>query len=258
MINQMRADFYRQAHTIGCYVLLAATIGFSVLLTLTKQVGGMMVSEGNTSQLMEQMAHSPWSVLTGVKALTMSTSVLLYFDIALFVIVIGYEFSQKTYKNTLISGISRLQFIGAKYAVMLIDLLGLTLVYYLTCLATSLATGRGLGESAGKLAGDIAIMTIAVAFFISVTFSLGIILLVATGSTIIPAVFVVVWPLAVAMLTVFAHWSWLKYVDFINVAMNVALSLIKVGDLWPYIGVSVGVLAVTIVGSALIIRRKEL
>ncbi|AKV56109.1 hypothetical protein BACT_1008 [Bifidobacterium actinocoloniiforme DSM 22766] len=258
MINQMRADFYRQTRTIGCYALLALTIGLSLLLTLTQQVGGMMVSDESSAQQMEQITHSHWSALTSVKALTMSTSVLLYAYIALFVIVIGYEFSQKTYKNTLISGISRLQFIGAKYTVMLVDMLCLTLVYYLTGLVASLAAGRGLGEGAGRLAGDMAVVTVAVVFFISVIFSLGIILLVATGSTIIPAIVIVAWPLAVAMLTEFAHWTWLKYVDFVTVATNVALSTIKIGDLWPYIGVSVGVLAFTIMGSALIIRDKEL
>ncbi|BDR54959.1 ABC transporter [Bombiscardovia apis] len=258
MINQMRADLYRQSRTKGLYILLALTIALSVLITASKQVGGVMVTDEDLGKQMTEMTQMSWSALTGVKAMTMSSSLLMYFYIGLFVIVVGYEFSQKTYKNTLISGISRLQFIAAKYVVLLVDLLVLSAIYYAASIITSLIAGRGIGESWGTLLSDTAVMTIAIAFFMSVIFSLAIILLMATGSTIIPAVFVIIWPIAVAMLTFFAHWSWLKYVDFVTVAQNVSLSIITSSQLWPYIGVSLGILALTIVGSALIIRNKEL
>ncbi|BDR52679.1 ABC transporter [Bombiscardovia nodaiensis] len=258
MMNQMRADFYRQTRTLGMYLVLACTLALSILVTVYQQVGGVMVTDRSMTDLMGEIANSQWSVVTGVKALTMSASLLLYIYIALFVIVIGYEFSQKTYKNTLISGISRIQFIGAKYAVLLVDMLVLCAIYYAASILTGLTMGRSLGESWGALLADAAMMTLTIAFFMSVVLSLAIIILVATGSTIIPAIFVVVWPIAVASLAVFAHWSWLKYMDFLTVGQNVSLSIITTNELWPYIGVSLAVLAVTIAGSALIMRQKEL
>lgn len=258
MINQMGADLYRQFHTVGFYILLVFTIAFSLFLTLTQQVGGIMVTDDNKAKQLDTLSHSPWSVLSGLKAVTMSTSILPYAFIALFIIVIGYEFSQQTYKNTLLSGISRLQFIGAKYCVLLIDLLALTLVYYATSLLSSLSVGREAGESWDNLIADTIIMTLAIAFFMSVIFSIGIIMLVSTGSSIVSVVLIVIWPVAISMLTVYAHWSWLKYIDFVTVGLNVAFSIIPIKQLWPYIGVSALTLAVTIIGSSIIVHRKEL
>lgn len=148
------------------------------------------------------------------------------------------------------SGISRLQSIGAKYVVMLVDLFTLVLVYYFASAVASLLAGRGLGESASKFVGDALMMTVAIAFFISVIFSLDIILQVATKLTIIPAIFIIIWPLAISKLTIFAHWTWLKYVNFITAAESI-------DQIWSYIGVSLAVLALTTLGSALLISRKE-
>lgn len=59
--------------------------------------------------------------------------------------------------------------------VMLVDLFALVLVYYLASAVASLIAGRGLDESAGKLVYNALVVTVAVAFFISVIFILGII-----------------------------------------------------------------------------------
>ena len=93
-------------------------------------------------------------------------------------------------------------------------------------------------------------MSVAFVFFISVTFRLGIILQVATNSAIIPAVFST-WPLVISMPPIFAHRTWLKYVDSVTVAESI-------DQIWPYIGVSLIVVALTTPGSALLISRKEL
>ena len=134
--------------------------------------------------------------------------------------------------------------------VMLVDLFARVLVYYLASAVASLFAGRSLGESASMLVGDSLVMTVAIAFFIYVIFNLGIILQVATNSAIIPAVFST-WPLAISMPTIFAHWTWLKYVDSVTVAESI-------DQIWPYICVSLVVLALTTLGSALLLSRKEL
>ena len=143
MINQIRADFYRQLHTVGMYIMLAVTIVYALLAVLAKSVGGVTVSVG--SSVFTQIADRPWTVLFGLKAANMTATLLLYFFIGVFVIVFGYEFTQKVYKNTLISGISRLQFILAKYLVMLLDLLILVTVNFGMVLIGGLIKGRALG-----------------------------------------------------------------------------------------------------------------
>ena len=74
-----------------------------------------------------------------------------------------------------LSGISRLQFTEAKYVAMLVDLFALVLVYYLASAVDSLIAGRSLDVSAGKLVYNALVVTVAIAFFISVIFILGII-----------------------------------------------------------------------------------
>ncbi len=65
-------------------------------------------------------------------------------------------------------GISHLTFIGAKYVVGLVDFFVLVLVNYLASAAVSLFAGCGMGETTGNLVGNALVMTVAIAFFISV------------------------------------------------------------------------------------------
>ena len=59
------------------------------------------------------------------------------------------------------------------------------------------------------------------------------------------------------MLIIFAHWAWLKYAASVTVAESIALSTMSNDQIWSYIGVSLAVLALTTLGSALLISRKE-
>ena len=56
---------------------------------------------------------------------------------------------------------------------MLVELFALVLAYYLASVVTCLIAGRGLGENATKFVGDALVVTVAIAFFISVIFILG-------------------------------------------------------------------------------------
>ena len=74
MINQIRADFYRQLHTVGMYIMLAVTIVYALLAVLAKSVGGVTVSVG--SSVFTQIADRPWTVLFGLKAANMTATLL--------------------------------------------------------------------------------------------------------------------------------------------------------------------------------------
>ncbi|MEN2326271.1 ABC transporter permease [Lacticaseibacillus paracasei] len=256
MINQIRADFYLQIHTTGMYIMLVLTIIYAATTTLGQSVGGVTV-RGDRGQF-AQVGGKSWSVLTGIKVANMGETMLLYVFIGVFVIVFGYEFSQKVYKNTLISGISRLAFVLAKYLVMLLDLLLLFAVNFLTVLMAGLVAGRPLGGSLGTLFGTFSLSFVAATFFVSVIFSIGVVLLVLTGSIMIPAIVVVVFPLIVSVLHVLGEWDWIKYIDFFGVAQNISVGGMKVSALPPYIAVSLGLLVVMIGSSALMLRNKEL
>ena len=95
MINQIRADFYRQIHTTGMYIMLVLTIIYAATTTLGQSVGGVTL-RGDSGQF-AQVGGKSWSVLTGIKVANMGETMLLYVFIGVFVIVFGYEFSQNVY-----------------------------------------------------------------------------------------------------------------------------------------------------------------
>ncbi|WP_191988110.1 ABC transporter permease [Lapidilactobacillus wuchangensis] len=255
MINQIRADFYRQRHTWGCYLTVLLTIIFSAVITARESVGGIMI---NGTDLLQRLESSRWTVLSGLQSATLSSSVLLYGYLGIFVIVVGYEFSQSTYKNTLISRISRLQFIIAKFLTLFLDLLRLVLLYYLTAFLTGKIAGRAWGESLPTLLGHLGMMILTVAFFMNVIFGIGLLLLILTHSTVIAAVVIAVWPLLISLLGMATKWSWLKYFDFMGTAQQITTQTLVTIKFGPIIGTSVGLIIVIIVGSTIAIRHQEL
>ncbi|MFD1411182.1 ABC transporter permease [Lapidilactobacillus gannanensis] len=255
MINQIRADFYRQRHTWGSYLTVLLTIIFSATITAQRSVGGIMI---NGTDLLQRLENSKWTVLSGLQSATLSSSVLLYGYLGIFVIVIGYEFSQSTYKNTLISRISRLQFVLAKFLTLFLDLLGLVGIFYITAFLTGRIVGRAWGEPLPTLLGHLAIMILTVAFFINVIFGIGLLLLVVTHSTVIAAVTIAVWPLLVSLIGMTTQWSWLKYFDFMGTAQQITTQSLATIKFAPIIGTSLGLIVVIIVGSTIAIRHQEL
>lgn len=256
MINQIRADMYRLTHSWGFYITLGLVVAYSFLITKSKSVGGIMVN-GNQDAL-ARLSRENWTVLDGIRGTTMSSSVLMYVLIGLFVIIIGYEFSQQTYKNTLISGISRFQFITAKYVMLLISILITIAAYFATVIAVSLILGRHVGTSWAHLMSTTGITTITVAFFISIVFSIAILTLIVTNSVVISSILIVIFPLAVATIHIFADWNWLKYIDFFSVSNDVSLGKLTISQFGPYLLTCAIILVVCIGVSLLTIREKEL
>ncbi|KRM88065.1 hypothetical protein FD19_GL000349 [Lacticaseibacillus thailandensis DSM 22698 = JCM 13996] len=210
------------------------------------------------TKLLNQLTENDWSIYDGVRGATLSSSILLYLFIAFFVIVIGYEFSQHTYKSTLVSGASRLSFVLSKYVVMLIDILAAMVWYFAVTLVTGMLAGRTLGSTIGQLANFTGTSLFVITFFISVVFSLAIIVLIATKSLVIAAVFVVVWPVGLSIVRLVTAWHWLIYLDFFNAATGISLRTLSLNDAWRSVTVSLVLLIVSIVASSMIMRKQEL
>lgn len=256
MINQIRADLYRQSHSLGVAVMAGLTVVYAALTVGYQSVGGIMINASQTT--LKELAESDWTVLTGMKAAALGSGVLLYLYLGLFVMLIGREFSQHTYKNTLISGISRRGFILGKYVTLLVDLVALVLLFFATALITGVVAGRPLGASAPELAGSFFMMSLTVAFFISVIFSLGVVILAATRAVVAAALVVALWPIGIALVQALTDWTWLKYGDFLTVCNRIALGDLAPSELGPYLAVTLALLAAMIGASAGIIRTREL
>lgn len=259
MLNQIRADFYRQSRTLGFYLTLIVTCIYGGVVTYNESVGGISVNPPvGSTRLLDRLAQKSWSVLDGLHSSMFSTSALLYVFIAFFVIVFGHEFSQQLYKNTLLTGISRLGFILAKYLMLLLDILMTMALFYATVVITGLVDGRAWGATAQQLGQESLIIWLLAAFFISVIFSFAILLLLATNSQVISAIFIVIWPVVIALLHQFLSWSWLRYFDFFNTTIQIATKQLSTSMQFRYLGVSLLSLILSIAGSTLLMRRKEL
>ncbi|WP_125605227.1 ABC transporter permease [Lapidilactobacillus bayanensis] len=256
MIAQIRADLYRQRHTLGTFITALLIVIYAILIVGFKTVGGVMVSA--TEKPLEALDNKSWSILDSIHAATLSSTVLLYLFIGLFTIVIGYEFNHHLYKNTLVSGLSRLQFILAKYFTLVVNFIIFMGLYYLTAFLSALIVQRPMGTSVGELLLALGTTLWTTTFFVSVIFSLAILVLIATSSLVISAVFVVLWPILIGTITLITNWHWLEYADFFGVANRIAFGLIRSDQLFGYIMVSFCVLVMSIFISTMLIRRKEL
>lgn len=256
MRNQLQADLYRQRHTHGLIYTSLIMIVLAILVTYYRIVGGVLIAA--PMSIRQHLYGTHWTVLDGIRSGFMFSTNLLYVLISVFVIVIGYEFSYGVYKNSLITGISRLQFILAKYCMILIDLLMILFLYNASIMLTGLALGRPLGESWSQLLLETTGILLTASFFMSLIFSIAILVLIVTRSVISGAVLIVVWPLLIAFAQRNTHWDWLKYGDFFTTSSDIAFGVTTGAKILPYFCASLGLLLLTTIASTLLIRKQEL
>lgn len=257
MINQFRADFYRQTHTIGIYILSFLVVLYSTLTVKNEMVGGIMMN-GTTQDSFNGVFHGSWTQLLAVRALSIGSSILLYVFIGIFVIIFGYEFTQKTYKNSLTSGISRTGFFIGKYLTMLIDIIFLELLYFFSGILVSYLIGNQPGTTIKNLIGLTFATSIVMSFFISIIFSLAVCCLLITNSIVISSLFIVIFSILVSIVHSLLNWDWLKYLDFFGATNQFTLKQISSNALIPYISFGFILLIICCIISNLVLKNKEL
>ncbi|WP_225430347.1 hypothetical protein [Lentilactobacillus hilgardii] len=131
-------------------------------------------------------------------------------------------------------------------------------IFFLAGILTGMALGRNVGTSWANLFGTTLLTALIVAFFIGVVFSMAIVILMLTGSLIGSAVFIIIFPLLVSIISMISKWDWLKYVDFFGVSVKISLKQLSVSQFQPYIWFSVAILIICFGLSLILIRRKEL
>ncbi|KRK87253.1 hypothetical protein FC99_GL001079 [Levilactobacillus koreensis JCM 16448] len=254
MLNQIKADAYRQMHSRGIYFTLAAAIFLGGVITFNGSFYGIMVS----STTMRRLGAANWSALTGLRSATLSATTLLYLAIALLVLVIGQEFSKKVYKNTLVSGISRLAFMTSKFMTLLVDVFVLTLSYYAVVILVGKLTGWSAGAPLLTLVQTLGMMLLTISLFIDAILSMGVIILTLTDSIVTAALFITLWPVLVATCSDMLGWQWLMYIDFTDVVQKIALGTLKITELVPYLVVCLVIIIAAGGVSAVMLQRKEL
>ncbi|MGM0123153.1 hypothetical protein IGI37_000519 [Enterococcus sp. AZ194] len=251
MFRLIKADFYRLLHTKGFIATGVAVIAYAVMLVFTGSAGGIGVNQDLVKPVGVDLK-------TSVDAGVFSSSVLVYLLIGVFVMVIGYEFSQKNYKNSLTAGVSRLQFIVAKYISEVFYLSFFIVLYFATIMVTAFLRFGSTQTDFFSFMLQTLLLAIAMGLLISVVFSLATLLQVGLGSMIGSAIFIVAYPLVIQIIFNITNWEQLKYFDFLGFIQILGVGQLKFDEILPYVITSAVVTVLSLVASTVVIRNKEL
>lgn len=254
MIRLIKADIYRLLRTKGFYITMILMMAYAALIVLSQSVGSVGVNMEDKVDI----GAVQWNLKIAVQYVSFSSAFLVYFLIGLFVILFGYEFSQRTYKNSLTAGVSRMTFVLSKYLIQLLFFFVATVLYYGGAVVIA-SIKYGFGDTAlAPFLWDTLIMAIGVSLIISVIFSLASLILVSSNSLVLASVFVVVYPMAIQIFALITKFEGLKYLDFFGLVQQIGVGALSVNELFPYAAVSLALIVLSLAGSALIIRQKEL
>lgn len=120
MINAIRADFYRLLHTKGFFITQIALILIIIVSVFTQALGSAGVMTEQLKHLQSGALDLKWDSYQTVIAMSTMAAYLIYFSLPLFVMILGYDLTKKTYKNQLAIGISRWYFFMSKYLIFLL------------------------------------------------------------------------------------------------------------------------------------------
>lgn len=254
MIRLIKADMYRLLRTKGFYITMILMVAYAALIVTSQSVGSVGVNMDDKVDA----AAIQWSLKIAVQYASFSSAFLVYFLIGLFVILFGYEFSQRTYKNSLTAGVTRLTFVLSKYLIQLLFFFIATVLYFGGA-AIIAAIKYGVGDTAMlPFLGNTVVLSLGVSLIISVIFSLASLILVSSNSLVLASVFVVIYPLAIQIVSLMIDFDGLKYFDFFGLVQQIGIGTLSGKELLPYVSVSVIVIVLSLLGSSLVIRQKEL
>ena len=211
MIHTIQADFYRFFRSKGFWI----TEFFFIITLLSGVLYGVMGNVGvhtDTKALNALEKKSGW---TGFEAITKTSgnfSNTIIFIIILVVLLIGIDLTQKLYKNSITSGISRTEFYLSKFFVLASLILFQLILTYSAFIPATLI--NGIGTAPKHFLSNFLIM-IGVQFICAFAWvSLVSFTLYATNS-IIAAIFTYFFGVSFLSLpTIFyPDFDWLKYLD---------------------------------------------
>ncbi|GAB2021336.1 ABC transporter permease [Pseudolactococcus yaeyamensis] len=250
MIRLMKADFYRLSKTVGLYMTLLAVVALGVLSVVSEASISVGVN-------VEDIART-WTLPYLMKNAVMASPILTYVFISIFIILIGHEFSLKTYKNSLTAGTSRLTFLLAKYVTELLVLVLATFLFFMAVLVAGVMKYGLAGADLFSIFSDMLLSSVMTGIMISVLFGLATLILISVQSSVLAAVFTVMYPLIMQITASVTKWENIKYFDFFGFAQMIGLNQLTLNESIPYLVVGSITILLSIVGSVFVIKHKEL
>lgn len=221
MINAIRADFYRLFRAKAFYITQITLIAIVLLTVFTRALGSSGVMTDQLNQLQSGTRDLAWDSYQTVIAISTMAAFLVYFCLPLFVMILGYDLTKKTYKNQIAIGVSRWHFFISKYLIfLLVSALQFIFYYVFTFLAAGIR--YGFGTPPENFWSDI-FHTIGIQFIaFQAIFAIALLLLTLTFSNVVAIIGVIVSFIILGIISaIFSKVEWIKYFDFqtnINIA----------------------------------------
>lgn len=256
MLRLIKADLYRLFHSKSFYVLVLAIVGMAGIV-LSVHFFPAIGPDETTYNLVIEIKDKVWNAKIAFQGALATYPFLIYLFIGFFIMSSGYEFSQKCYKNTLTSGVSRTTFCLAKNSVQLLMVTLGTAIYFGSIFILSYFNYDMTNINIGALINDMFVVGFCLALGVSFILSIANIILIITTSNVIATVFIALCPLLIPMISVNTGWGWMKYFDFVSLAQSMAFYELSGKALVPYIVANSVLIICSTIISITVIKRKE-
>ncbi|MGY3723871.1 ABC-type transport system involved in multi-copper enzyme maturation, permease component [Granulicatella balaenopterae] len=221
MLNYWRAEFYRLRYSKGFWINVTIFLLMIVVSVWCESVGYVGVHDMETmDQLANLKTSQLWTARYSLEAMAQMVSFLIFTSMTLFTLLISDDFSYKTYKNNLTVGLSRGNFLAAKYSLLLLVLaLELLLFYVMVCLVSGLK--NGFGELDSQFMMQLLKVYLLQYLNLVAIFSMGLALFYLFLSNVIALVGIIVITLASQFLVVLVpDYAWLMLLNFQAILSN--------------------------------------
>lgn len=257
MINTLRADCYRLAHTKGFWLTQGILITVLVFSILTQSTGSVGVNQLDNPKLTAEATI--WTGKLALKAMCSMVSFLLYTMWPLLVIIIGHDFTKQTYKNSLTVGVSRTKYFFSKYlTVILVTALQLFYFYVVSFTIASLLNGVGAGFGRAYLLETLNYFLIQLVL-LSAIMAIAMFVLCLTGNTIATVLTGVITPIVIAISQFsLPKLTLLYYLNFQNLADNIMTLGLNSPELPAIITTAVITIIIMISASLIVFKKREL
>lgn len=133
MLNLIKADFFRISKNRMLQITALVLLAFIVNAVMEQTIFFSMASTSDSTLLDVQIQYYKdilWTGSVAIQAMTSASSVLLFFALPFFIVIIGKEMHKKTYINILSQRKNRASYFGTKLLTLNLCLVLLYGLYY--------------------------------------------------------------------------------------------------------------------------------
>ncbi|MGX4686883.1 ABC transporter permease [Vagococcus sp. JNUCC 83] len=259
MIATFKADFYRLFKTKGFWLSQLFIIGFIFISIASQSVGQVGVNlEESTQETAAQYAMK-WTGIISVQAVTSMMTMFFYAMLPMLVIIIGHDFSKKTYKNILTVGVSRTKYFLSQYisfAIMIF--LQVIYIYLASFLTGTLFYGVGSGFNQKQLLNWL--MTASVQFImIMAILTISCFVTYLTKNNVLSILTAIILPIILTLLGfMFKNAEWVSLFDFQNTLGDTEFILSRSNELYQSILVALSTILVFLMLTIYQFNKSEL